>query len=146
MPVNIRAAKASDQAACVELLLDLIEVTGESLNKAVREAFDRLLDGVRGEVLVAEEDGEMLGLVSLSYNLAMRYGGEYCQIEEIVVDPSARGRKVSTQLMEAALTNARERGCTEIGAYVVDRAEQNRTFYQKFGFDRVGIGMRQPLE
>ena len=56
MPINIRIANASDQAACVELLLDLIDVTGESLNNAAREAFDRLLDGARGQVLVAEED------------------------------------------------------------------------------------------
>ena len=81
--------------------------------------FDLLLDGTRGLVLVAEEGTELLGMASLSFNLAMRYGGEYCQLEELVVDPAARGKKVGALLVEAAIGCARKRGCAEIGAYLV---------------------------
>ena len=81
MAVTIRTANADDKEACIELLLDLIDATGEWLSKAAGETFDGLLDGVRGEVLVADDDGEMLGLASVTYNLAMRYGGEYCQLD-----------------------------------------------------------------
>lgn len=144
--MEIRTANQNDREACVELLLDLIDVTGEHLSKATREAFNLLLDGQRGQVLVAEDDGELLGMVSLSYNVAMRYGGEYCQVEEVVVDPAARGRGVSTALMKAALDHARGRGCEEIGAYVVDNASENRTFYEKFNFIQVGVEMRQRLD
>ncbi|MEM7363625.1 MAG: GNAT family N-acetyltransferase [Pseudomonadota bacterium] len=144
--MEIRIANQKDREACVELLLDLIDVTGEHLSRAAREAFDSLLDGQRGQVIVAEDDGELLGMVSLSYNVAMRYGGEYCQVEEVVVDPAARGRKVSSALMEAALDHARRRGCEEVGAYVVDNASENRSFYEKFGFVQVGVEMRQRLD
>ena len=109
------------------------------------EVFDRLLDGVRGQVLVAEDDGELLGLASVTFNLAMRYGGEYCQLEELVVDPAARGKKVGALLVEATIESARGRGCAEIGAYLVEATEHNRPFYEKFGFEAVGTEMRQVL-
>ena len=145
MGIVVRAAQTSDKEACIELLQELIAATGESLSADAGDAFDGLLDGVRGRVLVAEEDGQFLGLASLTYNLAMRYGGEYCQLEELVVDPSARGRHVGALLVEASLAQARERGCREIGAYLTESNEHNRTFYAKFGFKAVGPEMRQAL-
>ena len=107
--------------------------------------FDRLLDGERGLVLIAEDDGEMLGLASVTFNLAMRYGREYCQLEELVVDPAARGRNVGGRLVEAVIELARTRGCAEIGAYLVAATEHNRPFYEKFGLEAVGTEMRRVL-
>ena len=77
--------------------------------------------------------------------IAMRYGGEYCQLEELVVDPSARGKNVGGLLMQAVLDQARARGCAEMGLYLVETTEQNRPFYEKFGFQVVGSEMRQAL-
>ncbi len=145
MPLTIRPATANDKEACIELLQDFDDATGEGLSKAAGEVFDALLNGDRGTVLLAEDDGELLGLASVSYNLAMRYGGEYCQIEELVVDPAARGKHAGAALVEATVAHAKERGCGEIGAYVFDAAEHNRSFYEKFGFNAVGTEMRQPL-
>lgn len=145
MPINIRVATTSDREACIELLQDLSDVTGEWLSAAAGDAFDALLDGVRGQVLIAEEDGEMFGLASVTYCLAMRFGGEYCQFEELVVEPSARNKRVGSMLMEATLANARARGCVEIGAYLTDAAEANKPYYEKFGFRTIGTEMRQRL-
>lgn len=145
MAVNIRAANAGDREACIELLQDLSGVTGEWLSSSAGDAFDGLLDGARGQILVAEEDGELLGLASVTYNLAMRFGVEYCQLEEVVVEPSARGRQVGRRLMEATLAQARQRGCAEIGAYLTDAAELSRGFYEKFGLESIGTTMRHSL-
>ncbi len=73
------------------------------------------LDGERGEILMAEEDGIILGMASVSYNLATRYGGEYCRLEELVLDPSARGRNVGAPLLTRTVDRARARGCAEYG-------------------------------
>jgi GNAT superfamily N-acetyltransferase len=145
MTVVIRMAKATDQEACIELLQELRAADRGPLSADAGDVFERLLDGARGQVLVAEDDGEMLGLASVTFNLAMRYGGEYCQLEELVVDPNARGKQVGARLVEATVELARARRCAEIGAYLVATTEHNRPFYEKFGFEAVGTEMRQVL-
>lgn len=107
--------------------------------------FENLIDGSRGEVLVAEEAGAILGMASVSYNLAMRYGGEYCQLEELIVDPAARGKNVGGLLVQTTVERAKARGCSDYGLYLVKSTEHNRPFYEKYGFKFVGSEMRQRL-
>ncbi len=145
MTVTVRVALAADKDASFTLLRELNAAMDLSLNPAMGDAYDRLLDGKRGQILVAEEQNRLLGLASVTYNLAMRYGGEYCQLEELVVDPEARGKKVGALLMEATIANARSRGCAEIGLYLLASTEHNRQFYEKYGFTVVGSEMRQVL-
>ena len=145
MTVQIRPATSTDREACLELLEDLSDATGGAMSSDAGDIFDLLLDGERGCVLVAEEDQELLGLASVTFNPAMRYGAEYCQLEELVVDPAARGKRVGALLVEAMLEQARQRGCAEVGAYLVASTEHNRVFYEKFGFEAVGTEMRQRL-
>ena len=145
MVLTIRPAVAADQGRCLELVNSLAEHAGASVHERAAEVFEQLLDGARGLVLVAQEEEVVLGLASVSFNLAMRYGGEYCQLEELIVDPAARGKNVGAALVEATLALARERGCGEYGLYLVERTESNWPFYQKFGFERVGTELRQPL-
>jgi GNAT superfamily N-acetyltransferase len=45
--------------------------------------------------------------------------------------------------MNAAVAAAQTRGCAEFGLYLVASTENNRTFYEKFGFQAVGTEMRQ---
>ncbi len=108
--------------------------------------FDDLLDGKRGVVLVACEADRLVGLASVSFNVAMRYGGEYCQLEELIVDPQARGKKVGALLVEATIAAARERGCAEYGLYLVASTEHNRSFYERFGLRVVGTEMRASID
>ena len=137
MTVAIRNAVATDREACIELLQELRAADRGPLSAEAGEVFDQLLDGQRGQVLIAEDDGEMLGLASVTFNLAMRYGREYCQLEELVVDPAARGKNVGGLLVQATIACAKERDCAEIGAYLVATTEHNRPFYEKFGFEAV---------
>lgn len=148
MGVSIRDALASDENSCVELLGMLSQATGtREVEPApgTREAFNSLLDQERGQIIVAEEDGQLLGMATVSYNLAIRYGGEYCQLEELIVNPAARGKNVGALLVEQTVVNAKARGCAEYGLYLINTTEHNRPFYEKFGFEAVGTEMRQPL-
>ena len=96
-------------------------------------------------MLVADEGGTLLGVATVSYNLAIRYAGEYAQLEELIVDPAARGKNVGGRLVETAVERARRRGCAEFGLYLLDATEHNRPFYEKYGFEHIGSEMRQPL-
>ena len=145
MTVNIRPARAEDAERCAELLQLLQGAVGEALSGGAQAVLADLLTGARGEVLVAEEDGLLLGLAAVSYNLAMRYGGEYCQLEELIVDPAARGKNAGGLLVQASITRARERGCAEYGLYLVATTEHNLPFYEKYGLERVGSELRMRL-
>jgi GNAT superfamily N-acetyltransferase len=96
----------------------------------------------RLRVLVAEDDAGVIGMISFSLDLALRYAGEYAQIEELIVDPRGRGHKLGALLVRAAIAAARERGCREIGLYA---REETRAFYEKIGFQYAGPELRLPL-
>lgn len=142
MSVIVRSVEAKDKQACLDLISTL---TGREPDERWGDTFDALITGERGAILVAEEDGVALGVATVSYNLAVRYAGEYCQLEELIVSEAARGKNAGAALMEAAVANARERGCAEMGLYLVEWTEKNRPFYEKFGFEYVGSEMRQSL-
>ena len=129
MTPNIRnAAPPKDRERCMELLQSLASFTGGSTDPRAHEIFDQLLDAARGEVFVAEDADKILGMASISYNLAMRYGGEYCQLEELIVDPAGRGKNVGGQLVQKTVERAGLRGCAEYGLYLVETTEQNLPF------------------
>ena len=142
--VEIRPATGEDRDACANLLKMLTAATGSAWETKL-SAFDAFVDQSRGALLVADRAGELLGLASISFNIALRYDGEYCQLEELVVAPEARGLNLGAKLMEATLTTARARGCKDFGLYLIESTEKNQAFYEKFGFERVGSEMRQSL-
>lgn len=144
MAVNLRDARAEDREHCNELLAQLTAATGGPPRRQVHH-FDELLTQERGQILLAEEDGTILGMATVSYNLAFRYPGEYCQLEELIVSPDARGKNVGGLLIEGTIDNAKRRGCSEFGLYLIETTEKNRPFYEKYGFRAVGTEMRQTL-
>ncbi len=149
MSVTIRKAATDDRNRCLELLDDLNSATGgpESQRQTTgrAEVYDRLIQEKRGRIVIAEEDGTILGMASVTYNLAMRYEGEYCQLEELIVDSSARGKNIGGLLVQRTIEDARSRGCAEYGLYLVKSTEHNEPFYAKYGFESVGTEMRQKL-
>ncbi len=146
MTVTVRAAAAADAKRCLELLTMLGGPEGRALPDGAGTLFDDLLTAERGQILVAEDAGEVLGMATQSYNIALRYGGEYAQLEELIVDPKARGKNVGGRLLAAAIDAARARGAAEYGLYLLAWTEHNRPFYEKFGLKVVGSEMRMALQ
>lgn len=142
MNIQIRLARADDERRCLQLLSLL---RGEEPRPEWTPIFRALLTRERGQILVAEEDGVLLGSASVTFNLAMRYGGEYCQLEELIVAPEARGKKLGGLLLEGTIAEARARGCAEYGLYLVEWTTHNRPFYEKYGLRTVGDEMRMML-
>jgi GNAT superfamily N-acetyltransferase len=143
MSITIRHAKAEDRAVCNNFIGTL---NGGPVLDTWSDTFDALIERKRGAIYVAE-DAELgvLGVASVSFNLAIRFGGEYCQLEELYVDPKARGKNCGGLLVLAVIDGARERGCPDVGLYITHRHAANRLFYEKYGFEEVGIEVRQKL-
>lgn len=142
--IRVRDARREDLSRIVELLGQLFAGASDSRAETAvwRKALPGLLDSDRMGVLVVEDDDGVVGLISFSFNQALRYAGEYCQIEELIVDPRGRGRKLGALLVESAIAAARRRGCFEIGLYA---REETRAFYEKLGFRYRGPEVRLPL-
>ncbi len=143
--MNIRLAKFEDKEHCSELLNVLSEASPNSNDIFDSGIFNDLISNKRGSLLIAEEEGKVLGMVSISFNLALRYNGEYCQLEELVVRKEARGKNVGGLLVEKALKLAKNRGCKEFGLYLLESTKHNQSFYEKYGFRKIGEEMRQSL-
>ena len=146
--VSIRKATAKDESnvrTLLKLLLTDTLIDGETVDRAeaAGSAYRALLTEDRGAVLIAEDESGFLGCITFSYNLAIRYGGEYAQIEELIVNDSARGKKVGAALVQSSIDAARSRGCKEIGLYAM---EHNVPFYEKQGFSYVAPELRQRID
>ena len=145
MSVTLRLAKLEDQQRCYELLDVLAKATSDPNEIFDSETFEHLISNERGSLIVAEENAKVLGMASISFNLALRYNGEYCQLEELVVDSEARGKNIGGLLIEETIRLAKSRGCKEFGLYILESTKHNRGFYEKYGFIKVGQEMRQAL-
>jgi GNAT superfamily N-acetyltransferase len=137
---RVRFGTPADESRVFTLLTALMEgeLVGESpieQSSQARAAYRNLLTSDRGSVIVFEIDGEVLGVVTCSYVTAIRYGGDYARMEELIVDDRARGTGAGKILVNAAIAEARRRGCGLITLYA---REHTRAFYEKAGFRYIG--------
>ena len=140
--LTTRPAALADEARILQLLSQLFErdTSGEP---ARSKAYRRMLKSPeRGIVIAVEQEGRVLGMISVSYNLALRFDSCYAQIEELVVDQEARGQQAGAILVRVAIEEARRHGCNEMGLYP---REETRAFYERLGFTYVGVELRQRL-
>ena len=86
----------------------------------------------KGTVLLAKEEGDLLGICTLSYPTAIHCGGIYSCIEEFIVSEKSRGKGVGGKLLEAAVTWTTEKGCYEI--QVNRPSELGYPVYLRHGF------------
>jgi predicted N-acetyltransferase YhbS len=137
---RVRFATPADESRVFTLLTALMEgeLVGDSPIDQSREAratYRDLLTSDRASVIVFEVDGEVLGVVTCSYVTAIRYGGNYARMEELIVDDRTRGTGAGKILVNAAIAEARRRGCELITLYA---GEHTRAFYEKAGFRYIG--------
>ena len=129
MTITVRFAELRDRDRCEELLNLLVGNTAASQNIFSGQVFETIVAGPYGRVLLACEDELALGMASISFNYALRYDGRYAQLEELIVDPVARGKNVGGLLVEEALKTARDEGCKEFGLYLLESTKHNPVSY-----------------
>jgi GNAT superfamily N-acetyltransferase len=144
----VRFGTLADEPKIFPLLTALMEgdLVGDSpieQSSAARNVFRDLLISERGSVIVFEVDGEVLGVVTSSYVPAIRYGGIYARMEELIVDDRARGTGAGMMLVTAAIEEAKRRGCRLITLY---SRGHTRAFYEKAGFRYIGPELHRAVD
>lgn len=88
------------------------------------------------EVLLAVEDGRVVGLASVYADiLSIRYGPR-CWLQDLVVTATHRERGIGARLMDAATEWGRERGCTHLELSSGEGRKDAHRFYLSQGMAR----------
>lgn len=142
--MQIRKATLEDQSHVINLIKQFPpeEVTVDWKDAA--RTFDNVIENPElGSILVAEENGNVLGVITLSYPTVIRCGGLYSSIEEFMVSHEARGKGVGGKLLTAALDEAKSKGCYEI--QVNNPSELGYPVYLRQGLKDIGKHLKMEL-
>jgi GNAT superfamily N-acetyltransferase len=99
-----------------------------------------------GAILVAELDGEVVGVCQLIvFRHLQRRGGRCAEIESVHVHPDVRASGIGRALMGDAIERARRLGCYRVQLTSnTDRPDAHR-FYERLGFTPSHLGFKLPL-
>ena len=138
----IRDAVPADAPAVARLLDQLGYPTEPS---AAASRLERL--GIVGDrVLVAEVEGEVVGLAHLQVTPAIERDRPAAKIGALVVDESRRGEGVGKALVEALDDEARARGCGLLFLTTSARRTDAHEFYRRVGLEETGKRFTKTLE
>ncbi|KAM7263506.1 hypothetical protein ACFE04_001189 [Oxalis oulophora] len=68
----------------------------------------------------------------------IRNCGKVGHIEDVVVDPSARGKQLGKKIVDFLTEHARSKGCYKV---ILDCSVDNKSFYEKCGYKHKDIQM-----
>jgi ADP-ribose pyrophosphatase YjhB (NUDIX family)/GNAT superfamily N-acetyltransferase len=132
----IRQARSGDEAS-IAALLPLIPANEDMSAEELNAARLRFRESTTLDVLVAEWEGEIVGLLVLSFVSALT--GLRAWIDDVVVGPTHRRQGIGRALIEAAIKRASRRGATHL---FLDTSRGNPDaldFYRACGFEEGGV-------
>jgi len=146
--LTVRRATISDLDVVVELRLALLReyaehpVYGRLRPDAARRArpiFAMQLDSENEIVLLAEENGEAVGLVRCIETISspLLEPDRYCYLSSVYVRPDWRRRGVLNALFERAVSWCRGRGMSEMRLHNVGSRESTAAAWDALGFEVV---------
>jgi GNAT superfamily N-acetyltransferase len=134
--VEVRPAIEGELAAVTDLLVaQLREHRVETPEAKLADSLKQVLHHPeRGRILVAVERGRPVGMAAVSFVWPLEHGGRSSWLEELYVEPVARGRGIGTRLLEAALRVAAEAGAVAVDLEVDADHQRVAGLYARHGF------------
>jgi GNAT superfamily N-acetyltransferase len=136
MSISIRSATRDDLALIFRFVCDL--ATYEQLRHEVRadlDTLDRHLfgDAPKAEVIIGEVDGTPAGFALFFHNFSTFEGRPGLYLEDLFVEPAARGSGLGKALLVRLAQLAVERDCARLEWAVLDWNEPAIAFYRSLG-------------
>jgi len=134
--VIVRTAWAGDIDHLTGLLEALFAIEQDFVFDASRQrqGLAMMLDNPQGCLLVAEEDGQVVGMCSGQLLVSTAEGGFSLLVEDVVVDEKWRGRGVGRLLMEAVSDWARDRNVRRLQLLADRNNSPALAFYRRLGW------------
>ncbi len=145
-----RSAVRADVPAILELLendeIARSRMVHETTDASLWQAFEAIDADPRNELIVADDDGEIIGTCQLTFIPSLsRRGAERMTIEAVRVRSDRRGAGAGRAMMLWALEQARERGCGLAQLTTDKRRSSAQRFYTSLGFSATHEGMKLSL-
>jgi ribosomal protein S18 acetylase RimI-like enzyme len=132
MDLRIRDAVPGDEASIVALIQEL--GAASDYESPIREEHAAAYLASPGcGVLLAEEEGEALGLLSYSIRFDLFHAANSCLIDELVVGQAHRGRGVGSALIQEVIRRATSAGCIEVSVTTMPDNEAAQALYRSHG-------------
>ena len=121
-------------------------VVAEDVDARLWAAFEAIDADPRNELIVAVEDGEVIGTCQLTFIPGLSRGGaERMLIEAVRIRADQRGRGRGGELIRWTVARARERGCRVAQLTTDKRRTAAHRFYAALGFEASHEGMKLAL-
>ena len=133
----LRIAGPSDVATTVRLIggfRDFLESTGPT-NAELEMTVSELIGDRHTEFLLVGDPE--VGFAQLRFRLSVWTGSEDAWLEDVFVEPEARGEGHGRLLVEAAIQRARSRGCARIQLDANQKNHGAVKLYESLGFKPV---------
>jgi GNAT superfamily N-acetyltransferase len=148
MPPTIRPLRSSDEADWRRLWTGYLQFYQTSVAEPVyASTFARLLgDDPRDfNALVAEVDGKLLGLTHYLFHRHAWKIEDVCYLQDLYVDPAARGTGLGRLLIEAVYARADAAGAPAVYWLTQDFNHQARQLYDRIAKVTPFIRYNRPL-
>ena len=147
--VTVRVAAALDIPRIVELFEHGSLVDGKE-DPGDLAPYDAALTEITrgpGALLVAEADGEVVGVSQLIVFRHLQSKGGLCgEVESVHVHPDWRGQGIGRVLMGAAVARARALGCYRVQLTSDNARPDAHRFYAALGFEASHQGFKLNLD
>ncbi|OLO12341.1 GNAT family N-acetyltransferase [Chromohalobacter japonicus] len=145
---RFREARSDDLASLVEMLADdelgkTRESPGTPLKVGYIRAFEAIQNDQNNELVVCESDGQLLGMLQMTFIPYLTYIGSWrALIEGVRVASSKRGDGIGAKLFEWAIQRAKEKDCLIVQLTSDKKRPDAIRFYEKLGFKASHEGMK----
>ncbi len=143
MTINIRPACLEDAPALAALLHEMGQFTRinaqtiDETTQAVRRQMALCLADSSHSIFVAETaPGQIAGYVAIHWLPYLIHTGPEGYVSELFISPAARGQGIGSALLDLAVRQGRERGCSRMALLNMrERESYQRGFYKKQGWE-----------
>ena len=146
--IQLIVADDSHTDVVATLLSTLFEEVGHTPDyDAIAAIFNEIDADDRHSTLLAMDEDEVVGIVTLSESISLYAGGHIGVINELYVVPEYRSEGVGKILLDAAKNLGEERGWVRLEVTTPgDEYERTLRFYEREGFISIGPRYKYLIE
>jgi len=140
--ITIRKASASDMDSLVELLKALFSVEEDFIfNESLqRQGLAMMLENEADRcIMVAETDGKVIGICSIQTLISTAEGGKVGLVEDVVVNPSYRGKGIGRMLLASLEEWAKKKGLKRLQLLADKNNLPALEFYEKMNWKKTQL-------